>query len=214
MQYVHHFSAASASPAPAPFRTAALAKRCSAFSDLLQTLQEAGPAPAIVDTSAAFFPWAIGHESSWPMWFVWVGRNHRDVVQALGDVDPVAGTQTSVDCLTRTPTLEWHIQGHAFCADILRLPSLVGTHGITVAALSDMHITVSHFFQDAKFQAAVRATVQDGGPSYSPTEEFGPAELEAALQRSVIMGNVPECDSEGRQLHMLKHYAYRKVASA
>lgn len=214
MQSVHNIPAVPASPVPDLFRTATLAERCSTFRDLHRNLQEGGPQPCIVETSAAFFPWAIGHESSWPMWFLWVGRNHRDLVHALGQVAPVVGTQTSVDCLTRTPTLEWHVEGHAFCADILRLPSLMGTHGIAVATLSDTHITVSHGFQDIEFQTAVRETLENSGPNYRPMQEFGPAELETALQRSVIMGNVPECDAEGRQLHMLKHYSFRKVASA
>ena len=200
-------------PAPRCLRTQELAAADENFRELLLSIQRNIRGPALVETSARHYAVVPPALAGSDMWVLWMGREHRERIPAIRATEPVVGTRTANDLLSRRLTLDWAIAGFKYSVNAATVaPSLNRAYPdgvIVVAFLSDSHLALKALRVGDELMLDLQTTGARCDANYRPVREHEPEALDRALEMSASAGLEPECDSEGRRIVQLSGYEYR-----
>ncbi len=184
------------------------------FAEMLALAKTSLSRPALIETSASHFqvliPASLRH---CPMWVVWLGKEFADELTSICHTEPVIWEKTSIDLQRRSSTLEWQSREHTFCARADRLCDSVNNQypfgSIVIAFMTSNQIALRSLRVDEEFvmDLQLRGTRCDG--NYRPGREYHHRELAQAQKQSVLLGNTPRSDENGRKIVMLDSKRFR-----
>lgn len=168
--------------------------------------------PSVFEVRGRMFPF-FAPESNWdaPMLLHWLGDGYDDVIDELAHVQLGFQDHISTDLLRRRQVLTWKTETHAFCASAVALSgSLKPDSELLSVFISPARFVsnVSSVDVDMLIQLSVMA--QHSGRAYRPQDWHTDEEMFSALVASVLRGNEPKVDEDGRRIVLLKKRALPK----
>lgn len=169
-------------------------------------------AAAVVETRASnlatIVPPAL-HGS--PVWVIFLPDQFAGDVEVLLAMEPAVSYHESVDLLTRSTTLEWHLPGYCISLypEALRAIDDAFPNGdIVVAFVTRSRTAVRALRCDDDLVLGLQGQGMLTGPNYCPGREYSTPELDAARVHAVLVGNAPDIDMNGRAIVPLKGFGY------
>lgn len=169
---------------------------------------EAELPPSIFELAGCAFPDIIPvglHEA--PLWLVWLGKSTDSEIDDLARTPLTAVMQMSVDLMKCREMVAWNTGTHSLrvSARSLRhsLNASLDTEVLVLFATPDRVVSrptwVSVELIDDLYDMSSVC-----GVAYLPLKAYTRAERTAARMRSVVLGNDPKVDDEGREILVLQ----------
>lgn len=167
--------------------------------------------PSVFELPAWVFPYFVPEVlHSAPMWLHWLGDGYDDVIDELAHVRVAAADHYSTDLLHRREMLAFNTTSHAFCTSARGLVSSL--HCACDNEVLSLFVSPTRFVCNPTWVSDdllldLNTQAHYSGTQYRPHDQFSREELSAALVRSVLLGNEPKVDDEGREIVLLKKRA-------
>jgi hypothetical protein len=167
--------------------------------------------PSVIEARGRMFPWFVP-EAHWdtPMWVHWLGDNYSHAVDELARVRPVADMHYSTDLWKCREMLCWNTSGDAFCSSARGLmDSLRCAYDQEVLAvfISPERFACNLVHVSDELLAELNVMAYGIRNRYQPESMHSSQDLRTALSCSVLFGNEPRVDDEGREIVLLKKRA-------
>lgn len=167
--------------------------------------------PAVLELSGRHFPFFFP-EILWnaPVWVHWLGNGFDDVIDELAHVRVEPADQYSTDCLKRRQVLRWNTGTHSFCTSprglVRSLNSAVDNEVLSLF-ISPERFACNPTWIGEDLMDDLMVMANYCGSRYRAHDQLSRDELSRALVRSVLLGNEPKTDENGRQIVMLRKHA-------
>lgn len=163
--------------------------------------------PSVFEVSGQTFPWFVPEVlHSAPMWVHWLGEGYDDVIDELAHVRLAVGDHYSTDLLKRREMLSWNTTSHAFRTSARGLVNSLRTacdnEVLSLFISPDRFVSNPAWVSDDLLMD-LNTLAHYSGSQYRPHDQFSREELSVALVRSVLRGNEPKVDNEGREIVLL-----------
>jgi len=188
--------------------TANLAARDRELARFVDYARSAEMAPCVFEVPGIMFPTLIPL-ALWeaPMWVHWLGPDFDEVMDELAEtkVEPSSVFTTDLrrrevaNCF-RTSKLDIY----TFESALTRSASAAYDNEVLSIFVSPAKVVSRPQWLDEGYFDCLNATGHHCGISYRPTALFTKDELDGALLRSVLCGNWPTEDPEGRPMLLLE----------
>lgn len=164
--------------------------------------------PSIFELCGGAFPILIPdalHEA--PLWLMWLGEDGEEDIAELAHTRPKARMQTSTDLMRCREILAWKTHQRSYCASARAL-----RHSLNAACNSDIFVVfvtpktlVSRpTYVGETLLAELNEMSYCCGVAHFPHLTFTQQERTSARVKSVLLGNEPKVDEEGREIVLLK----------
>ena len=167
--------------------------------------------PTVIEGVGRMFPWFIP-ETHWdtPMWVHWLGDNYSHAVDELVQVRPVADMHYSTDLSKCREMLCWNTSTEAICTSARGLmDSLRCAYDQEVLAifLSPERFACNLVHISEELLAQLNVLAYSVKNRYRALNLHSSEDLQTALTCSVLFGNDPRVDDDGREVVLLKKRA-------
>jgi hypothetical protein len=195
-----------------------LSRRDNAFHDFAWAANHELHVPTLVEMHARCLPQLVPQWAhDFPLWVIWLPHQFAYEIEAISLRLPKAGSISSTDLLKRRLTLEWTSSENAFFANAKCYDASIshaqsaGCLVQVVMSANKLSLQVFGGIDDLLIDLQTIGT--NCGLNYRPIREHTQEELAAALHASVILGNTPSLDWDGRNFVHLRAVHYRRTAS-
>lgn len=161
--------------------------------------------PSIIETAADEF-YRLMPEMYWHLPLVWVylDDEHDDQFDAVKGAEPYVSCLESVDLMKRRSTLHWDTPTHSFHAATTRLRRTLGLGQgwgrLVLGVMTPERVALRCFTVESDLMAAIQTQEARSGINYRQRTQHSSDAIDAALKKSVFLGNQPKHDAQGRRL--------------
>ena len=164
--------------------------------------------PSIFELAGCAFPDIIpvGLHGA-PMWLVWLGGSAGRDIDDLASAPLIAIEQPTTDLMRNREMLAWNTSTRSVRtgARSLRHSLNAASNGEVLVLFATPNRLISRpTWVSVELMAEVDAMSSACGVAYLPHTRYSRAERTAARMRSVVLGNDPRVDSEGREILVLQ----------